>query len=175
MTIRIDGYRGSGHELRRERAVEVARGDQLVVAPDCHDPAAIHYDDAIGIADGGEAVGDDERRTAFAEPGETREHFTLAQRVEGRRRLVEDQDRGVLEKRARHAEPLPLAARHRRTGSAELGRIATVQLDDELVRVRGDGGALHLLRRGVEPPVPQVIVDGPRHYDGVLHDDRNVL
>ena len=43
-----------------EACVEAAFGDKFVVLADFHDAAFVHYDDAIGVDDGREAVGNDE-------------------------------------------------------------------------------------------------------------------
>ena len=56
-----------------------------------------------------------------------REDDLLGDRVERRRRLVEDQDRRVLEDRARDAQPLALAARQAAAGFGDLGVVALRQ------------------------------------------------
>ncbi len=52
---------------------------------------------SVGITDGGEAMGDDERRTAFREGSQCPLDLSLGLRVEGRGRLVEDEDRRILQ------------------------------------------------------------------------------
>lgn len=52
---------GLRHELPLdELLVGTARGDQLVVRALLKDLALAHYDDLVGVPDGGESVGDDD-------------------------------------------------------------------------------------------------------------------
>ena len=83
---------------------------QLLVAADLGDPAALERDDRVGAADGRQPVRDHERRPVAHQVGERILHQPLRFRVERRRRLVEDQDRRVLQQRARDRQPLALAA-----------------------------------------------------------------
>ena len=57
-----------------------------------------------------EPVGDDERRAVAREAGERLLHEPLRFGIERARRLVEQQDRRVLEDGARERQPLALAA-----------------------------------------------------------------
>ena len=59
--------------------------------------AAVQHDDAVGVADGGQAVGDHERGAALHQVRERLLHEPLGFGVERRGGLVEDQDRRVLE------------------------------------------------------------------------------
>ena len=78
-------------------------------------------------------------------------------RVDRGGRLVEDQDRRVLEERARDADALPLAAGQLRAALAQLGVVARGQLADEVVRVRRLGGRDDLVHGRVEPAVADVV------------------
>ena len=84
---------------------------QLVVAADLDDPAALEHDDRVGAADRRQPVRDDERRAVQHQVRQRLLHQQLRLGVERRRRLVEHQDRRVLQQRARDRQPLPLAAR----------------------------------------------------------------
>ena len=64
-------------------------------------------------------MGDHERRAADHQPVERVEDDRFGLRVDRRGRLVEDQDRRVLEERARDRDPLPLAAGQLRAALAE--------------------------------------------------------
>ena len=87
------------------------------------------------------------------------EHDLLGDRVERRGRLVEDQDRRVLEDGARDAEPLALAARQAAAGFGDLGVVAIRQARDELVRVRALAAPADFLVGRVEPAVAEVVGD----------------
>ena len=80
-------------------------------AADLGDAAALEHDDRVGAADGRQPVRDDERRAVPHQVGERILHQQLRLGVERRGRLVENQDRRVLQQRARDREPLPLPAR----------------------------------------------------------------
>src|SRR5689334_17874463 len=81
-----------------EAGVLSAPREQLLVAPLLGDAPTAQHRDPIGAADGGEAVRDDEgralaaRRAAAHQPLQRPLHLALAIRVEGARRLVEDED-----------------------------------------------------------------------------------
>ena len=53
-----------------EAGVAAARIDEIIVAPLFDDSALVEDDDEVGVADGAEAVGDDEAGSAAAELGE---------------------------------------------------------------------------------------------------------
>src|SRR5215207_4991125 len=73
-------------------------------------PALVEDEDAVGGPDGGEPVGDDERRAAPHEAIERLLHGALALGVEGGRRLVEEEDRRVLQDCTGDGDALALAA-----------------------------------------------------------------
>ena len=78
-------------------------------------PALVDDDDAIGVAHGGQAVGDHQHGAAAHEVGQRLLHHELALGVEVGRRLVEDQDRRVLQEGAGDGQALALAAAESRT------------------------------------------------------------
>ena len=85
-------------------------GHQLVVAPQLGDAAVVDHDDAVGVAHGREAVGDDEGGASVHQVGEGLLDEVLALRVEGGGGLVEDEDGGVVQDGAGDGEALLLAA-----------------------------------------------------------------
>src|SRR6185369_13554518 len=97
-------------------------------------------------------------------------------RVERRRRFVEDQDRRVLEDRARDREPLPLPAR-------ELARVVA---DDGVEAIRQRLGELEQVGAGERSTNPLAVVaaaagaerdvggDGVVEEDDVLADHREL-
>ena len=60
------------------------------------DPAGLEHGDAIGRANGGEPVGDDEGGAALHQAFEGGLHEPLTLAVEGAGRFVEDEDGGIL-------------------------------------------------------------------------------
>ncbi len=93
-----------------QAAVDAVAGQQLIVASDLGDAAFVDDDDAVGIAHGGEPVRDDEDRPSTHQVGERLLHDELAFRIQIRRGLVQDEDRRVLQERARDRQSLPLSA-----------------------------------------------------------------
>ena len=76
-------------------------------------------EDAVGAADRGEAVRDHEGGAALHQPLQRLLHEPLALRVERAGGLVEQQDLGVLEERARDGDALRLAAGEARAAFAD--------------------------------------------------------
>ena len=157
------------------------------------DTAGVENEDAVGIADRGEIVCDDERRAAGAQVREAFEHEALRLRVETRGRLVHDQDRRVADHCARDAQPLTLAARQRQAALSDHGVVAIRQRGDELVRLRETGrsnpllpvsqglASLLAMPMGLLPKPPltgdQVILLGQDNLvsDGATKDKRTLL
>ena len=91
--------------------------------------------------------------------------------VERARRLVEDQDRRVLEQRARDRDALALAAREQRAAFADLAVEALRHALDELHRVRGARGFLdRFARRARERAVRDVARDRVVEQHDLLPD-----
>jgi hypothetical protein len=91
-------------------------------------PPALEHQDLVGVAHRGEAVGDDEARGAARAQARLDARFRRG--VEGARRLVEDEDRGIAHQRPRDLESLALPA-------AQVAR-ALLQRRIEAARARGD-------------------------------------
>ena len=120
--------------------------EQLVVPADLDDAAALEHDDRVGAPDRGQPVRDDERRAVHHQVRERLLHEQLRFGVERGGRLVEDQNRRVLQQRARDRDPLALAAREPLAALADRRVVAVRQRRDEVVRVGGARGRLDLLR-----------------------------
>src|SRR5439155_23872034 len=127
-------HRGGGAaELARPQPRERAAiaSQQLRGRPFLEEGAIVEDDDAVGMADGRQAMGHDERRPALHQTPEGVEHRRLGVGVEGRRRLVEDEDRRVLDEGARDRQPLLLADREGHAALAHPRRVAVGQVVDE--------------------------------------------
>ena len=73
-------------------------------------PGPVGEDNQISRADGGQAVRDDDGRAIGLQAVERRTYRLLAEGIEMRGRLVEDQHRCVLEEGPRDGDALTLAA-----------------------------------------------------------------
>src|SRR4029079_17943508 len=82
--------------LRKLRGVQVvveaALGEERLVRALFHDPAVVHDQDRIGVADGRQPMGDDEARPAQHQLVHGALDEDLGPRVDGARGLVEDED-----------------------------------------------------------------------------------
>ena len=124
---------------------------QLLVRARVDDLAVVDHDDAIGERQRRAPVRDEQRRARAGDPAQRRVDLLLDPRVDRRRRVVEQQDLGIREQRARERDPLALAAREREALLADDRVVAVRQLHDELVRLRGTRRGLDLRRGRVGP------------------------
>ena len=91
------------------------------------DPALVEDDDLVGVDDGREAMGDDDRGPARGDALQGLLDRRLGPAVEGAGRLVEDQDRRVLEQGSGDRDALLLAAGKLEAALADLALIAVGQ------------------------------------------------
>ncbi len=117
--------------------------------------------------DGGEPVRDDQRRASLAQLGDRLLHVTLGFRIQRRGRLVEQDDRRILDQRARDRDALALAAGQLHAMLADRRIVAGGKAEDEVVRMRGLGGGDDLRFAGAEPAERDVVADGAAEQ---LHD-----
>ena len=133
------------------------------------DPAVFEHEDPVGRDDGRQPVRDHERRAADERVGERVLDGELRLGVEVRRRLVEDDDRGVLQQHARDGQALLLAARHPVPALADQGVVAVGQAGDQVVDAGGPARLDQLGVGGVGTRVAQVRANGVVEQMRVLH------
>src|SRR5271166_4674927 len=92
-------------------AVSLALRQQFAVAAAFDDPAVIDDADLVGLRHGRKAVGDDNGRAALAQSVKRLLDRLLGFGIERRGRLVEQNDRRVLEEGAGDGDALALSAR----------------------------------------------------------------
>ena len=97
---------------------------ELVVRPTLRHLAPVDDVDDVGLLDRAQPVRNRDRRPPFGRYVECVLHHLLRLRVEGRRRLVEEQDLGVAEQGARDGDALFLAAGQKGRFAAAVGREA---------------------------------------------------
>ena len=127
-------------------------------------------EDAVGVADGGEAVGDDDGGAANGDLFERAldEGFGLV--VDRGGGFVEDEDGRVFEDGARNGDALTLSAGELLSALADDGVVALRQGHDEVVRFGDLGGFDDLLVGGIEGAVGDVLADGAVEEIDVLAD-----
>src|SRR3990172_5690988 len=91
--------------------VEAIPVQQLAMRADLGNAAFFDHHDAIGMLDGGEAVGDDQGRAILHQRLQRRLHMALRVGVQRRSGLVQNQDRCILENCPGDRDALPLATR----------------------------------------------------------------
>ena len=84
--------------------------DELVECPGFNDPSPIENQDTARVANGCKAMRDDEGGAVLHHLVEGGLQLRLGRRIERAGRLVEDQDRWILQERPRDRDPLALAA-----------------------------------------------------------------
>ena len=117
---------------------------------------------------------DHDGRAAGAKLAQRVDHRRLGHRVEGGRRLVEEEDGRVLEQRPRDADALALAAGERGAVLGDVRPVPARQPGHEVVDVGGARRRLDLLVVGVETSVADVVGDGAAEEDGLLRHQRDL-
>ena len=155
-------------------AVGAGHAHELLMDALLDDPALFHHDDEVRAAQRAQPVGHDERGAAGDRAVERLENLVLRLAVDGRGRVVEQQDRRLEQHRARDGETLALAARQRVAALAEDGVVALRQLQDEVVGRRDPRGLLDLRRGGAGMAEGDVGRDGVRKQEALLEHEPDV-
>ena len=155
--------------------LRVAAGEELVVAAVLDDAAVVDHDDAVGEARGLEPVRDQDRGATVRGHAHRGLHLRLGLQVEVRGRLVEEQDRGIDEVRARERDELALARRQRPAALAHPLQVPAGQRGDEVVRADLACRGLDLGVGRVLAPVRDVVADRAREQERLLRDDAELL
>ena len=143
-----DARTGCGAAARTGRRARAARA----CVPCSTMRPCVEHDDAVGVLDRRQPVRDHDASCARASAPRAPPALRARTRVSSARgRLVEDQDRRVLEDRARDRDALALPARQPHAVLADRRVEALRQRADEVERVRGRGGALDRRRAARRP------------------------
>ena len=126
--------------------------------------------DRVRVADRRQTVRDDEDRSALHEVVHALLDKRLGTRIDRGRRLVEDHDRRVRDRRAGDRDQLPLPLGELRAVAGQQRVIAVRQTRDKVIRIcelcRRDA----LLVRRVELAVADIVHDRSRKQVNVLKD-----
>ena len=138
-------------------------------------PAFIHHDDAVSLANGCQAVGDDDRGAAFHQMLKRILDQLLAFCVESAGRLVEQKDRGIAQQGAGDGDALPLPTREARPTFAEIGIETLRQFTQEiacisLLRCRPDRCVV-----GQPIAITQIVTRGGSEQHRILRHKRHAL
>ena len=91
--------------------VDAVPCDQLIVSAALDDFSVLQHDNAVGVADGGQAMGDDQSSPISYQSLERFLHGAFAFIIERAGSLIEDDQRRVFEEEAGDADSLPLPRR----------------------------------------------------------------
>ena len=145
--------------------------DQLVMRTTLDDVAVVEHHDHIGIAHGGQAVGDDEDRTALHQVIHAGLHDLLGTGIDGGRGLVKDQRGRIGHRRASDGDQLALALGQAGTVAFQHRVVSLGQHTDEAVRIDQTRGLDAFLIGGVQAAVTDVVHHGAGEQVHVLQHD----
>src|SRR5215472_15063438 len=136
-TVTVVGRRAA--LVRPQPSVDAAFGKQTRVVAHFDDAAMLHHDQAVHRSDRRQPVRDRDHGLAFHQSVQTRLDRGLDLAVERARRLVEQQDRRILEHDASDRDALPLAAAELDAALADVGVVGLAALGvdeagDDVVR-----------------------------------------
>ena len=137
--------------------------------------AVLHYRDAIGATNCGEAVRDDEHGPTLHEVGERGLDGSFALGIKRGGGFVEDEDRGVLEQGAGDGEALALPAGETCSAFADHRIVALRKTLDEIVRERGLCGGGDPLHGDVGLAIGDVVANGVVEEHRLLRDFADLL
>ena len=137
--------------------------------------ALAHDQDQIGIADGGQAVRNDEARAALHQAVHSRLDALLGAGVNARCRLIEDQDAVVRQNRAGNRQKLLLALADVGGVLVQLHLVAAGQRADKVVGVCSLRGGNDLLVRGIQTAIADVLHDRALEQPGILQHHAEAL
>src|SRR5919107_776286 len=162
---------GLGHV---QLLVEALAAHKLVVSALLDQLSVVQDQDEVGVADRGEAVRDHERGAPDHQAFPAVQDDGLRPRVDGRRRLVQDADRGVFQKGPRDADALAFAAGELGPALAEYGLVLVRQAHDEVVGVGVSRRPDDVIHARPEPPVEDVFGYGAREQQRFLQHDADL-
>ncbi len=97
--------------------------------------------------------------------------FFFALGIQMRSRFIEDQDRGVFEKRAGDRDPLALPARKLESPFAQRRVITLRKRVDEMIRIRDLRGLSYIVQARLRPAVSDILADRGVEKHGFLGND----
>ena len=152
-----------------EGGVEAVAGQELVVAAGFGQAAVVEDQDAVGVADGRQAVGDDDGSAALHEFFDGRLDELLGFGVDAAGGLVEDEDAGVVGDDAAEGQQLALAGGEVGAGFFEFGLVGLGELFDEWCGLDGFGGPADFVVGDVGAEA-DVLFDAAGEHEHVLLD-----
>src|SRR6266851_750001 len=133
--------------------------------------AALDTKQSVAAVERGRPMRDDKTRAARTQPLQRGDDRRLRVQVDGTRRLVENQDRRVLQEGAGEGDPLAFAAGEAHAALADGGSVAFRQTANKVVDFSRLRRRYDLVLGGARPAVSNVLGDARREQDGLLQHD----
>ena len=130
-----------------EAGVVSVQGKQFVVAADFDDAAVVEHSDLVGVAHGGNPVGDEDGGGSCGIVAESAQDALFGVGIDAGQGVVEDEDGGAAQQGAGDGGALFLSAGKRDAAFADDGFKALRELLELLADVGGFGGFEHALPR----------------------------
>ena len=154
-----------------ERRIAPAPANQFVVSAILDEAAMVERQDAVGEANRGQAVGDDENRAPCGDLRHVLLDDPLAFIVERARRFVKDQDPRLAQECARNRNALALAAGQAAAAFADDRVVALGQLQDEVVSAGERSRSDHAVDRHAGLGKRDVVADRTVEQNVLLQHD----
>ena len=125
-----------------------------------HDLSRVDDENLVRVADGGEAVCNDEGCASLHQLEHRVLNLDLGASIDGRSGLVQDQQIGIGQNGARDGDELALSLRDVACIIGQHSIVSLRQVDDEAVRIGHARGLLHLFVRRVQAAIADVFPHG---------------
>jgi hypothetical protein len=143
------------------------------VSPPLGHASLVEHDDLVGAADGRDTMGHDDRRSALPSRGEPLQNLLLGMGVDGRQRIVENQDLRLDHECPGDGHALLLSPGQRDAAFAHRRVVAFRELGQVLVEARGGRGLREASRMALVTPRAEgnVLRDGRAEEKRLLVDE----
>ncbi len=138
------------------------------------DTGLIHHHDAVGVADGGQPMRDDQGGSPACQFRQGTLDGVLGFGIEGRGGFVQDQDRRVFEEHARNRQALFLTTRQFHPALADHGIQTVRQRSDGAVELGAPCGLQDLGFRRIKPAIENILAQGAAEQEHVLLHDADL-
>ena len=122
---------------------------QFIVRATFHDASFMQHTDLVGILDGRETMGDSHCGTGLHQPFKSVLYQTLTLRIQSRCRLIENQDRRILQDGPCDTYTLTLTTTQPSTAVSDVCVKLSFRSHDEIVGIGNAGSLLNLFVSGI--------------------------
>ena len=158
-----------------KRRVSAALGQQLLMAAGFYHRSVLNHENAIGVHDRGEPMSNGDGCASLAQFSDCFLHQVFGFGIQRRSRLIEQDDRRILDQCARDRDTLALAARKLHPVLANGCVIASRKSNNEFMRLGGLRGRHDLSIARVEFTERNVLADRPMEQMNDLADKSDLL